>query len=79
MILVGPFPPRFASHSWEGRELSQSPSQTRYLRTHLYFISFNIKGGREGPQLSTWPLGSTSVRTVIKYLEAAEKSGKDLK
>lgn len=45
----------------------------------LYFVSFNIKGGKEGPQLSTWPQGSTSVQTVIKYLEVAENSGQDLR
>lgn len=41
--------------------------------------SFNIKVSREGPQLSTWPQGSTPVHTVIKYLEAVENSGQDLR
>lgn len=51
-----------------------SASWAWYLRTSFYLISCNIKGGREGPQLCTWPQGSTPVQTVTKYLEVEEKS-----
>lgn len=45
-----------------------------FISSHLI-----LKEAREGPQLSTWPQGSTPVQTVIKYLEARENSGQDLR
>lgn len=79
VILASSFPSHACLPLMEVRRLGQSPLQTRYPRICLYFKSFNIKVGREGPQLCTWPQGSTSVQTVIKYLEAAGNSGQDLR
>lgn len=45
-----------------------------FISSHLI-----LKEATEGPQLSTWPQGSTPVQNVIKYLEDRENSGQDLR
>lgn len=78
VFMTIPLPHRFGFSSWELRGWATA-SWAWYLRTHLYLISCNIKGGREGPQLCTWPQGSTPVQTVTKYLEVEEKSDPELR
>lgn len=72
-----PSPLRRGSHSWESEEAGRVPS--RLISYDMPLSHLILKDAKEGPQLSTWPQGSTSVQTVIKYLEAAENSGQDLR
>lgn len=78
VFVASPFPSRFVFYPRELREWTTVLPGLGTLGP-AFISSFNIEGGREGPQLCTWPQGSTPVQTVIKYLEVEEKSDQELR